>query len=116
MVVSSGQYEVIETGNAITFDENADIVIKIKASWNFEFTIAIEFKEDGGERSISTTVDEQEKTIKYICTNFEMGAGTAEPLEVGNAGTKKLYLHFWVEKISASRYIRSIQYTVYKER
>lgn len=118
MVVSSGNYEVIESGSAITFDESSNIVLKVKASWNFEFTIILEFNEDdgGGERNISINVDEQKKNIRYTCTNFGYGAGTAEPLEVGTAGLKKVFFHFWVERVSESKFIRSVQYTVFKER
>ncbi len=115
MVISSGKYSIIEAGNALTFDEDANLVIEISAATNFKFRIIFEFQENGNERQIERVVDEKNNVIKYRCINFQEGAGTAEAFEIGQVGGKKMYLHFWVEKVAANKYIRSIQYTVYKE-
>ena len=116
MVVSSGNYDIIETGNAITFDENSNIVIRIKTENGFQFEIELDFEENGEEREILSKVDEENKIIQYKCLNFGVGAGTAEPIMIGHTSGKEMYLHFWVEKISANKFIRNVQYTVFKER
>ena len=116
VIISSGKYDVIETGNAILFDENSDIVVNIKAAFNFEFNIVFSFEENGGERSIAKDVDSKGNFIRIRCTNFGVGAGTVEAIELAHVKSKSIYLHFWVEKIAANNYIRSFQYTVYKER
>lgn len=116
MILSSGNYNIIESGYALTFDENSNIVIEVKAAVNFKFRIIFEFQENGEERQLERDVDEKNNTIIYRCINFQEGAGTAEALEIGRASGKKIYLHFWIEKVAENRYIRKIQYTVYKEK
>lgn len=59
MVISSGNYSIIESGSALTFDEDANLVIEINAAINFKFCIVFEFQENGGERDIERVIDEK---------------------------------------------------------
>ncbi|HIZ77402.1 MAG TPA: hypothetical protein H9669_07265, partial [Firmicutes bacterium] len=111
MEAYSGKYKIIDSGNIITFDENSGISIVVKPNIAFSFKVSVEFEENGGERDIVKTVDEKSNEVKIKCINFEMGAGTVEPLELATASGKKVFFHLWVEKIAANKYIRSIQYT-----
>ena len=116
MEAYSGNYKIIDTGNIITFDENSGLSIIIKPSMTFSFKLLIDFEENDGERAIVKEVNEKDKEVNIRCINFKTGAGTIEPLELATSAGKKVFLHLWVEKIAASKYIRSIQYTVYIER
>lgn len=115
MEAYSGKYKIVDSGNIITFDENSGVEIVVKPSETFSFKVSIEFEENGGERNLEKTVYGESNEIIIKCINFEMGAGTAEPLELATVSGKKVFFHFWVEKIAASQYIRSVQYTVFIE-
>lgn len=116
MEIYSGNYQVIESGSVITFDANSGVEMVIKPSTFFSFRVIIKFEENGGERDIVKLVDEKSETICITCVNFDLGAGTVEPLELATTGGKKVYFHLWVEKVSANNFIRRVEYTAFRER
>lgn len=116
MIISSGKYDIIESGNAILFDEDSDVVIDVNVSHNFKFRIVVSFIENGGDTDLTKDVDVKTNVINFKCINFGLGAGTTHALEIGRTGSKRIYLHFWAEKVLANTLVRNFQYTVYKER
>ena len=116
LALFSGKYKVFDAGNIITFNGESNVEMIVRPSAIFSFRIIIDFEENDGERSLERTVDEKERIIRIKCVNFGAGAGTAEPLELGMAGGRKMFLHLWVERISSSVFIRRVEYTVFIER
>ncbi len=116
MEIFSGKYKVLNSGSVFTFDEGSNIEMVIKPSATFSFRLILEFVENGGERDFVRSVDEKKGIIKIECINFGLGAGTVEPLEIGMAGGRKIYLHLWIECVSANRNVRKVEYTIFIER
>lgn len=115
MEIYSGNYKVIDSGSVITFDSNSGIDMILKIGVAFSVKLKFSFEENGGERSFDKIVDEKSNTISIRCINFDAGAGTVEPIRIAAVGGKSVYLHFWVEKLSANNYIRKLEYAAFIE-
>lgn len=111
--LSSGNYDIIASGQAFLFSKDSDFRIDIQANREFTFSITLNFTEDeSGNRDIQVKTDCND--IVLTCINFEnSGAGIKEPVEVAAIDGRKLYFTFWAYLEGAAS--RSVKYTLFKE-
>ena len=115
---SSSTYLILDSGTAMTFDNQATLQLKLVLDQSFYFTVQILFKKgDGGERELMQSVDTETNTISLSCKNFDnaLGTGTHRPIELATYQNKKIFLHFWVYALGENS-IRKIDYCFYQER
>lgn len=114
--ISSENYEVIETGTVIAFEESSDVTFHFNDGKGFQFSLELKFKNDENEKQIihRTVVG---NTIKYECINFSnAGTGTSTPIELLQYGDKKIYIRFWMcleGDVAGAAKSRKIDYTFY---
>lgn len=119
---SSGTYRIIEAGTAITFSMQTGILFTINFNTKdnndlFAFIVEVSFKTDSAkkERRLKFETDANKNIIHVQCINFEpLGAGTAQPIEIGKYLTKKVYMHLWVYELGGTAG-RKIEYCFYME-
>lgn len=115
--LSSDNYYIISNGTSFLFGKDKDLTIEITADNGFQFTIAIEFKE---EESGIYRIDKKnsENKIQLLCFNFEeSGVGMREPVQIGTIEGKKMYLIFWSHLDGEyGKKVRSVQYTIFLEK
>lgn len=112
--LSSGNYDIIASGQAFLFSKDNDFRINIQADKEEAFSIILNFIEDqSGKRDIRATTNG--KCIMLTCINFEnTGSGTKEPVEVAAVDGRKLYFAFWTYLEGAAS--RSVKYTLFSEK
>ena len=93
MKVVSGNYLVVESGSVIPFSSSSNVEFILELSPDFSFTVKIECEDNGGEREMKKEVDVEKNIIIYKCINFDLGAGTIEPLDLATVDGKKVFLH-----------------------
>ena len=68
---SSSTYLILDSGTAMTFDNQATLQLKLVLDQSFYFTVQILFKKgDGGERELMQSVDTETNTISLSCKNL----------------------------------------------
>ena len=89
---SSSNYLILDSGTAMTFDNQATLQLKLVLDQSFYFTVQILFKKgDGGERELMQSVDTETNTISLSCKNFDnaLGTGTNRPIETSYISKQK---------------------------
>ena len=114
--VTSGGYEVVDTGSVVAFEEESDISFHFFGDNSFQFDLKITFRtDDTGKQTINRTV--QGNDIEFTCTNFnDSGTGTSVPIELATFQGKKIYIRFWsylLGDIPNQKKTRKIEYTFY---
>ena len=114
----SSNYDVLDYGTIILFDEKSNFVLYVDTEDNFKFQVTIDFSDDNsGQKFIDTKTKNNE--IKMTCMNFlSSGTGTSVPIEIATWKSKKIYLSFWVYiegDVEGAGKTRSIKYTLFIE-
>lgn len=116
--LSSGNYNIISSGQVFLFGEEEHFRIDLIADDGFQFALVLKFLKDSSEE-IYVKQEVEGNTIIYTCSNFQdEGAGVVEPLKIATVGGKQLFFMFWsyLEGVPEKKQVRSIKYTIYSER
>ena len=84
-----------------------------------KLSIIIPCKNESKSHSLEINVDGQNNVIEYKCYNFDnvLGTGTNKPIEIGQLGGKKMYIHFWLYAMGGDNgTARKLEYSIWKER
>lgn len=112
--LSSGNYDIVASGQAFLFSKDNDFRIDIQAENGFAFSLILNFVADrSGKQNIQRKINDNIITLN--CINFEnTGSGVKEPVKVATIDGRDLYFTFWayLEGIG-SRYVN---YTLFYER
>lgn len=114
--LSSGCYDIISSGTALTANYTSDFEFTVDMSQSFKFNIILKFESNKEEKQrVNQTVAND--TITLNCINFDnaLGTGLTVPVEVATFQGKKVYLNFWVYSLGEKN-LRQILYTIYSER
>lgn len=112
--LSSGNYDIIASGQAFLFSKDSDFRIEIQANREQAFSITLNFIEDQSCKQ-DIRVATNGNGIMLTCINFQnTGSGTKEPVEVASIDGRKLYLTFWSYLEGAGS--RSVKYTIFNEK
>lgn len=115
--LSSGNYNIVASGETFLFDPNEELTIHIDDGNVFQVRIVLKFVENvSGEGDISTNIENDSLII--TCVNFSsVGEGLKRPAHIADVNGKKVYFMF------SSSYLgnkedkaRSIKYTVFWEK
>ena len=112
----SSNYEIIDFGSLMTYDNSSEVKIKIECDNGFAFNLIFNFdSSDSKEHNLKLRID-KDNTIVFLCTNFDntLGTGTSKPIELATVDNKKVYINFWVYSLG-QKAMRKIDYTIYKE-
>ena len=115
--LSSGGYDIIDSGHIFLFGEDKDLKMDITANNGFEISLILKFSKDtSNEQKIQKDISEN--TIILTCINFQNeGTGLATPVRIAAIDGKELYLMFWSylegkDEIKS----RSVKYTLFYEK
>lgn len=114
MDIYSGNYLVFAAGSFFALSKNDDVKFEVTPNKDFRFSLIFHFVDDGGKPDLQKNVEED--TMYFTCLNFDIGAGTTQPIEIATANGKKMFLNFWAEFIDSSKQTRQIKYTIYIEK
>lgn len=120
IIISNGNFDVIDTGSILAFDRKKSIDLIKRFSEDFVVTIKIfTIKEEDSNSEIRVRTDADHNIIEYTCVNFDnvLGTGTVSPIEIGSIGGKKLYIHFWLYSLGGEENTTlKLEYTIWKEK
>lgn len=112
--LSSGNYDIIASGQAFLFSKDKDFRIDVRTDSGFVFSLILNFIESGsGERNLQMKTNDH--VITLTCTNFEgAGAGLKDPVKLAVVDGRDLYLIFW--SYLEGKGTRSVKYTLFSEK
>lgn len=113
--LSSGDYDIINSGYVFLFGKDEDLKIDIDAENGFKFALILKFrKDDSVEKKIEKEMIDQ--TIILSCINFRNnGTGLASPVNIATVNGKELYFMFWAYQEGEDE-VRGIKYTLFYEK
>ena len=105
--LSSGNFDIVASGQAFLFAKDKDFRIDIKEGEEFTFSITLNFSEnESGKEDIQVRTNGNE--IILTCLNFKnTGTGALEP-------GRDLYFTFW--SYLEGKKSRSVKYTFFYEK
>lgn len=112
--LSSGEYDIISSGQAFTFGDPDELAIDIV---ELDIHLLLRFLSDEtGE--IKTKVEIAERQMVISCTNFSAaGTGVNTPVQIADAKGRPVFLIFWTNlEGSKPPRARSVKYTVFWKR
>lgn len=112
--LSSGNYDIIASGQVFLFSKDKDFKIDIQADKEFTFSIKMNFIEnESGKQDIQIKTNGNE--IALTCLNFEnTGTGLKEPVKLVKIDSRDLYFMFW--SYLEGKGVRSVKYTFFAEK
>ncbi len=113
-----GNYEILTSGIALTFTDFEksncnEFKVELSLSEDFHLALFLKIEENGGERDLQKTIEEDK--IYITCYNFGLGAGTIVPMHIATFLDKAIYFHFSLESVLSSQKVYSLTYTIYME-
>ena len=118
ITLSSGNYNIIDSGQVFLFGENEELKIDVAANDNFQFSMIVKFASDeSNNQQIKKEV--VESSIVFTCLNFnDMGTGFSKPLSIAKVDGKEMFFMFWsyLEGAEEAEKARSIKYTIFFEK
>ena len=112
--LSSGNYDIVSSGQAFLFSKDKDFRIDIQADNGFSFSLILNFIEnESDKRDLQVKTNNNE--IMLTCVNFESaGAGLKEPFKLAEIDGRNLYFLFW--SYLEGKASRSVKYTLFAEK
>ena len=112
--LSSGDFDIVASGQAFLFAKDKDFRIDIKEGEEFTFSITLNFSEnESGTEDIQVRTNGNE--IILTCLNFKnTGTGVSEPVKVATLDGRDLYFTFW--SYLEGKKSRSVRYTFFSEK
>ena len=118
ITLSSGNYNIIDSGQVFLFDENENFRIDVVANEKFRFSMVFKFiRDDSKEQQIGKEV--MENSIVFTCWNFnDMGTGFSKPISIAKIDGKEMFFMFWsyLDGTGEMGKARSIKYTIFLQK
>lgn len=116
----SSKYRVLESGNAILYNQDASLKMVVEPGTGFRFMLEISFVDEKDKpRVMHKEVDVEKNEIRLICFNFDSGFGTGstDPVEIATYNNKRIFLNIWTFLLGNrnGKHTRKIDYTFYIE-
>lgn len=115
--LSSGNYDIIASGEAFLFDPAEDLVVQVNDGDEDQVRIVLKFFEDVSDKQDIKT-DIVDDSLVISCINFgRLGTGLKRPAHIADLNGKAMYFIF-----SASYYgdkedkTRCVKYTLFIEK
>lgn len=116
----SSNYDIIDHGIVILFQEDSDLTFEIDTGKNFKFGLVLKFidNDENDNQVVNRIVSGNKVTLE--CVNFmSSGTGTTIPIEVAKVRNKRIYIAFWMYvegDVIGQKKTRSVKYTLFMER
>lgn len=112
--LSSGNYDIIASGQAFLFSKDKDFRIDIQEDQGFVYSIILNFVEnESGKQDVQVNFNDNQ--IVLTCFNFERtGTGVKKPVKLSGFGSRTLYFIFW--SYLEGEASRSVKYTLFAEK
>ncbi len=118
IALSSGNYDIIDSGQVFLFGEQEDLRIDVAINEEFSFSMIFKFTKDNSkEQQVKKIIEEN--TIIFSCFNFDdVGTGLSEPMSIAKIDNKEMFLLFWsyLEGTGQTGKVRSVKYTIFCEK
>jgi hypothetical protein len=108
MKISSGHYDVIDSGQVISFNDES-VFFDLGPELNVTFKFGVDTEKTDFRVDVSITGPTQ---LILNCVNPN-DAGLKFPIKVGNIGLKNVYVIFWITNLTVSSVCKKIEYTWY---
>lgn len=117
--LSSSNYDIVDHGSVILYQEDSELTFDIDTENGFKFQLVLKFKNDNNSKQcVNRTV--MNNIVTLDCINFmSSGTGTGIPVEVATIKHKKIYIAFWVYvegDMVGKKKTKSVKYTLFMER
>ena len=113
--VQSDKYSIIESGMAMTYDEKADLVIKVDLLDRIRFNVVLTFQEADERRMIIIADDEDTIRISFNSFSGPVGFGTGDPIEIQTKEGDMIYLRLWITRMGDGIKAKKVEYVFFKE-
>jgi hypothetical protein len=111
MKITSGEYEIFESGTVINFEEEP-ITFELE-----DLKVTLLFKDDSDKKKNHdlefNPISPKELEIILINFNNPLGTGTKSPISIGRLNDRKLYLNFRVYDSLNKKSNKTIDYCWY---
>ena len=119
---SSKGYIILNSGSAMTFDENAPLTLKLsflneKGEQPFSFFIEFLFENrENEEHSVKVQENKDKQLVTITCINFNnaFGTGIVQPAIVAKYLSTDIYLRFWIYALGDNNVAKKIDYCFYQ--
>lgn len=113
ITVSSGKYDVIQSGLVIADSWNSDIEFHLQLSKITVLNVTLRFVEqEGADKNFEVLAESN--ALVFKCTNFMDSTGTSYPIELATIKGKKVFLNF--RNYGEKNVMRKIEYAFYSEK
>lgn len=116
--MSSGNYDIVANSESFLFDDSEELTIHIDDDDGMHSYMTFKFVRDNSKKQrIEPRGGGDRLTLTCYNFNSRLGAGLKKSVLVGESNGKKMYIMFWT-KVYGSRepYVRSVQFTIFRER
>lgn len=113
--LSSGNYDILASGETFLFGPDEDLTIQVRERNTESLKIVMRFtKNASGKRDIQTEIAEDALVIR--CINFTgLSASLKHPAHIADIDGKEVYFMF-SSSFSGEKKVRSVKYTVFREK
>ena len=116
---SSGNYNIISSGEAFLFEQDNDFKIDIDVDDNYNISIILIFQKEDGDDTYKIKGEINGNKITLHCINFnDLGTGLTKPVSIAMIEGKELLFMFWshLEGKEKDGRVRSVRYTFFYEK
>lgn len=99
MKITSGNYEVFDTGTVISFEQEP-VTFNLAADLKIRLAFRDDTEKKDDHRIEFNQASNRELEIILVNFNNSLGSGNTAPIEVGTLNNKKLYLNFRVHTLN----------------
>ena len=117
--LSSGNYDVIASNEVFLFGDNNELVFQIDDDDGSRSQMVLRFLEDTEKKQSLHYEPIGDYDSVITCFNFfsRFGSGLKEPILIGESIGKGVYILFSTKQhTTKSPHVKSIQYTLYREK
>ena len=113
--IRSGNFRIIESGMAMTIDEDAGLEFKVDLDdASVQFNISVSFQEDA-ERNMIIKMNKDTVQIEFNGFGDPSAYGVRGPVEITLADGRVIFLRIWVTRMGANYSAKKVEYVFYEE-
>jgi hypothetical protein len=116
--MGSGNCDIVASNEVFLFDDSEELVLHIFDDDNSHCCLTLRFIQDQSKKQrVEPQVGDDGLTWNCYNFNTHLGAGLKKPVLVGESNGKGVYIIFWTKIYGTCEpHVRSVQFTVFRER
>ena len=117
--IRSKSLYVIESGMAMTVDDDAGLELHFNLENRLDFTVVIEFEEREERKEevkVTTSVESESSRIKMVFSYSMAPAsfGLREPMEIAKIDGETIFIRVWVTPLGTAKKTKKVDFVLYK--